>query len=426
MKKKIVLFKKIISNPLFSGSFLMIVGSNFANAINYIYHTLMGRILGPSSYSELAAILSIINLVGIIMVSLGLVVTKFISSAKNEEEIKALIGWFNIKIFYLSLFILLLFLISASFISTFLNLHSNLPVIIMSFVIFITFPTFLLRASLQGLLKFNKLVSTLVLEHFLKLVVGLTLVVLGLSVSGAIFGILISVICAWILSRFFLGKYYSGETRFNLGKTKPIVFYALPVFIQSLSIASLNSTDLVLVKHFFNPHDAGLYAALSTLGKIIFFASGPIVAVMFPMVSQKFSKKEPFINLFSYGLALTLLISFCILWFYYLFPDLAIRVLYGSAYLEASSLVIWFGLYMAIFTLTYFLTNFFLSIGKLKVVIFPLFTALIQIFGIWLFHESLLEVIKVSLAAVFVLLISLLIYFMLEVKGISFNPNAKI
>src|SRR3989344_5626194 len=411
MKKKIVLFKKIISNPLFSGSFLMIVGSNFANAINYIYHTLMGRILGPSSYSELAAILSIINLVGIIMVSLGLVVTKFISSAKNEEEIKALIGWFNIKIFYLSLFILLLFLISASFISTFLNLHSNLPVIIMSFVIFITFPTFLLRASLQGLLKFNKLVSTLVL---------------GLSVSGAIFGILISVICAWILSRFFLGKYYSGETRFNLGKTKPIVFYALPVFIQSLSIASLNSTDLVLVKHFFNPHDAGLYAALSTLGKIIFFASGPIVAVMFPMVSQKFSKKEPFINLFSYGLALTLLISFCILWFYYLFPDLAIRVLYGSAYLEASSLVIWFGLYMAIFTLTYFLTNFFLSIGKLKVVIFPLFTALIQIFGIWLFHESLLEVIKVSLAAVFVLLISLLIYFMLEVKGISFNPNAKI
>src|SRR3990167_3387288 len=220
----------------------------------------------------------------------------------------------------------------------------------MSFVIFITFPTFLLRASLQGLLKFNKLVSTLVLEHFLKLVVGLTLVVLGLSVSGAIFGILISVICA----------------------------------------------------------------------------CGPIVAVMFPMVSQKFSKKEPFINLFSYGLALTLLISFCILWFYYLFPDLAIRVLYGSAYLEASSLVIWFGLYMAIFTLTYFLTNFFLSIGKLKVVIFPLFTALIQIFGIWLFHESLLEVIKVSLAAVFVLLISLLIYFMLEVKGISFNPNAKI
>lgn len=425
MKKKIVLFKKIISNPLFSGSFLMIVGSNFANAINYIYHTLMGRILGPSSYSELAAILSIINLVGIVTVTLSLVVTKFVSSAKNEKEVKELIGWFSKKINILAFFVLVIFLISSKYISAFLNLSSTIPVIIMSFVLFISFPTFLLRASLQGLLKFKDIVSTLILEHTLKLILGLILVILGFSVSGATFGILISVLSVWILAKKMVGNYYSGID-FNPDKIKSIFLYSLPVFIQSLSISSLISMDLVLVKHFFVSYEAGLYAALSTLGKIIFFACGPIVAVMFPMVSGKYSKNKRYMNHFLYSIGLTISIAFCILVIYYFFPETAILLLFGSEYIEASGLLVWFGLYMTLFTLAYFLTNFFLSIGKTEVVLLPVVAALFQITGIWLYHGSLLNVIEVSLVSVFVLLISLLIYFKLVVKGININSNAKI
>ena len=39
--------------------------------------------------------------------------------------------------------------------------------------------------------------------------------------------------------------------------------------IQALAFTSFFTTDLILVKHFFPPFEAGIYAALSTLGKII-------------------------------------------------------------------------------------------------------------------------------------------------------------
>ena len=55
-------FKGIVANPLFSGSFLMVFGSNFANFIAYVYHIIFGRILGPERYGDLSAILSILGI----------------------------------------------------------------------------------------------------------------------------------------------------------------------------------------------------------------------------------------------------------------------------------------------------------------------------------------------------------------------------
>ena len=66
MRKKISNFKFQISNyvkhPLFSGSAVMIVGTNFANFLAYLYHLVLARMLGPSAYSDLAAALAALSL----------------------------------------------------------------------------------------------------------------------------------------------------------------------------------------------------------------------------------------------------------------------------------------------------------------------------------------------------------------------------
>src|SRR5687767_11210649 len=95
MKKK---FLELFKNPFLTGSLVMIIGSNFANAINYVYHILMGRLLGPASYGELSAILSLINLLGIVVASISLVTTKFVSAAKSEAEAIAIIYWIGKRI----------------------------------------------------------------------------------------------------------------------------------------------------------------------------------------------------------------------------------------------------------------------------------------------------------------------------------------
>ena len=44
---------------------------------------------------------------------------------------------------------------------------------------------------------------------------------------------------------------------------RDMIKYALPASIAILSLNSLISTDIILVKHFFSAQDAGLYGGLS-------------------------------------------------------------------------------------------------------------------------------------------------------------------
>src|SRR3989344_3766281 len=79
------LINKLINHPLFSGSAIMFVGSMGANAINYLYHLIMGRLLGPVEYGVLASLYSIMYLISIIPSSASVSIVKFISSAKDNE-----------------------------------------------------------------------------------------------------------------------------------------------------------------------------------------------------------------------------------------------------------------------------------------------------------------------------------------------------
>ncbi len=92
-------FKLAIAHPLFSSGFVMILGSNLVNGVNYIYHLFVGRMLGPIGYGELSALFSLIGLISIVPMSFGMVVTKFIASSKTDQEKSGLIDWFTKQVF---------------------------------------------------------------------------------------------------------------------------------------------------------------------------------------------------------------------------------------------------------------------------------------------------------------------------------------
>lgn len=81
------MIKNLLKHPLFSGSFVMIAGSMAINVVNYIYHLLMGRILGPVDYGTLASVYSLLYIVTIIPTSASVSIVKFISSAKDKREV---------------------------------------------------------------------------------------------------------------------------------------------------------------------------------------------------------------------------------------------------------------------------------------------------------------------------------------------------
>jgi O-antigen/teichoic acid export membrane protein len=413
MKKRV---QSIIFNPLFSSSMVVIVGSNIVNALNYIYHLIIGRLLGPTTYGELASLISIIGLLGIIPGALGMTIVKFISSAKEKDEVDGLVKWLTKLGLVIGIIEAIIIIFSSSMLKSFLKIDDISILLLVSLSIFIATPVQFYRSVLQGLLKFNQMVLSVLADSGLKLLGTVLLVYLGFGLLGTIVGMIIGISVGLIIAIYSLREYlnFKYEKALNL---KPILSYSIPIIIQTGAQTSLYSADLILVKHFFNPHDAGLYASLSVLGRIIFFGAGPVASVMFPMISKKKAAGESYNRVFSYSLLLTSAISLFVLLIYLFFPELAIQILYGKLYLDAASYLVWFGLFMCMFTIATLLVNYNFALGKTKVVIFPSLAALLQILGIWIFHSDLKEVITISIIVSCFLLVSLFFYTYISSKN---------
>lgn len=406
-------FKGLVTHPLFSGSAVMVIGSNSVNALNYIYHLIMGRMLGPSNYGELAALISLIGLFGIIPSSMSIVVIKYVSSAKNTQEVNNLVSWLKSKVFQVSIVFFFIILVASPLISSFLNITKISYLFLIAISFLFSLQALLNRSILQGLLKFKEMIFSVLVENTGKVFISALLVFIGFAVGGAMLAFAISALFGWYVTNFYL-RNYSKKNQNLLPDVKSMIMFTVPVLVQAVSTTSLYSSDVILVKHFFSSYDAGIYAALSTLGKIIFFGVGPIGAVMFPIVAQRQAKGGDFRKIFMYSFILTSLFALTILTAYWFFPELAIKLLYGSAYVGAANLLIWFGLFMSLFTLASLLISYSLSLGKTKIVLIPLFTSLLQIIAIWFYHQSLFAVILISTLVCALLLALLLIYLSLE------------
>lgn len=412
MKKKIIASRDfargLVKHPLFSGSAVMIIGSNFTNLLAYIYHLTFGRLLGPSDYGELASSISLITMFTVAFTFLGMVIVKFVSASK-ENEVSAIFSWFTKKAIIAGLVLSLILVLLTPVFSNFL--HTDIKVILLIGPIFFVFLlVFIYKAFLQGLLKFGKLVVIGNLEMFIRFLAGLLLIIAGLRVFGAMLGILLGSVVSLIIASLFLRNYKILKTKDKFNGGGEILKYSLPVFVASVASNSFFTSDVLLAKHFFSPHEAGLYASLSTLGKIIFYGTAPVSAVMFPMISQRFAKKESFRKIFILSFLLTLMIIAGVLVVYLFLPKLAILVLFGEKYLEGAPNLFAYGLFMGIFALASLIVSYFLSINKTKAVIFPLIFAVVQVIGIFLFHQSTITLIHVSVVSVSLLLISLVLY----------------
>jgi len=412
IKGKTIL-KNFIRQPLFSGSLLMLVGTNFSNFMAYLYHFVLGRILTPAEYGEVVAILSILALAMVGFAFINTVIVKLVASSK-KKEIQKIIFWFNRKIVKITPPFFLLSLILIPLLSRFLRI-SVWTVFLVAPIILLSTYSMIFRAVLQGLLKFKEVVVISNVETFARLLLGVIFVLLGWSSFGAVFGIFTTSFLVLILSWIFLKDFRVFGSKGSIDFSK-FMSLSVPIFFASIGINSFFSSDLILVKHFFQSREMGIYASLSALGKIIFFGASPVVSVMFPLASRKHSRGEAVDKIFYLSFMLTLTISLVVLCFYYFFPQLSVRMLFGERYLEASRHLFWFGLFMTFFTLDTLLINFFISKNKVWVSYLIFIFALLQIFGIVFWHSGIMSVVLVSLFLSIFLFLILVSYFFYETK----------
>ncbi len=408
--------KKTFANKFLSATLWVFLGTGFMNFGSYVYHLLMGRMLGVSLYGALESVISLLYILFVPTLALSLVVVKFVSEYKGKGEKTLMSDLYNYafsKLVLLGVATSVLVILLTPILKSFLHLSSNflIPILALTFLLNLVYT--LNKSVVQGTSSFFKFGILNFLETAGKLVFAVVLVWLGFKVEGAFAATGIGLLLGFVLSISFIRGII--KTKFDISakfsKQKNLLKFAIPTFITTLALMSLFTTDIVLVRHFFSGTESGYYSALSVLGKIVYYGASPIVFVVFPMVSESHARGDRYQKFLIGGFAITLAICSAITIIYFTASNLMVNLLFGPKFSPIAPLLGLFAVFISIYALGSLLANFYLSIHKTTSSIIVAVAAIAQIILINFFHANLSQVIWVSIIVTFLLLISLLLYY---------------
>lgn len=412
MKKNV---EKFFQHPLITGSSFIFLGTLFGNVFNFLFTAFMLRYLPAGDKGSLFALVSLITLPFLAANAAGPAIVSFAGAyfAKNETaKVHALYSKVARAYLFFGIVFFLIFFLCIPALSEFLKIQNRQLLILTNVVIFIGFFNVINTAFLQAKLAFKYIAFLNILSAILKFVLGLAFVLLGFAVGGAMTAIVVAAFIPVLLSFVPLKFVFTKNIEQTKVNMKEILMYGLPSAVTVLGLTSFITSDILLVKHFFESSQADFYAGISIIGRVIFYFSSPIGVVMFPLVVQRMTKKEKYTGIFLLSMLLVFLPSFVITLCYFLFPELIMNV-FGIQNLlpEHKGILGMFGGFVSIYALVSVLVSFYLSIKKTGIYIPVIIMAAVQIFGIWFYHRDLLTVVTISLASSFLLLLVLLLYY---------------
>jgi O-antigen/teichoic acid export membrane protein len=149
------------------------------------------------------------------------------------------------------------------------------------------------NSYLQGHNRFVTLSISNIIGSSTKILFSAIFVTAGLKTVGAIGGL----VCAQLLALIYALKVGKGMRHFiathlhvkklQLQLIKPELPFAGMVFITSLTTNLLLSFDILVVKHYFPPTEAGYYTGISIIANIVFFVTGPFASVLIPSLKPQ-------------------------------------------------------------------------------------------------------------------------------------------
>lgn len=387
------------TRALVRGSLILLIGLNFVNVANYLFNLLMGRMLGPEDYGLLISLFALIYIIGVPSATIATVAMKFTAEYRaqgKQEKINPLLRYLSKRIALLALTAFLIIAFASPLIADFIHAPSIWPIILIGLSLFTLFLIPINRGILQGLQRFGAYAVNSNIDPILKILLGILLVWLGWRVDGALIAMIAAALIAYLISFFHLKEFLRPSSQ-NIDTTK-IKNYSFSSLIALLLLALYINIDVILVKHYFSAQEAGYYGALATLGKIILFASTPIVGAMFPIIAERNEQNKGHWRVLFAALTMVLAISVLILIIYFFAPGLAIKYLFGTQYLAAVPYLGWFGLAILLYSLVNAMVNYYLSVHSLKFIPFLLITAILEILLMVFYHDNFMEIIKILIA----------------------------
>jgi O-antigen/teichoic acid export membrane protein len=393
----------MIKDRFLKGSALLFASMMTGNVFGYLFQLAMGRMLSIEAYGEMNALMSLLILFGI---PFATVINFFaretaIYSNKGTAGLAKIKGLHRFGMMKTCLFILpiigLLGLLSP-YIGDFLEISFEKVLLILVCL----FTAALLTVNtgiIQGLQYFRSLSFIGAGTSVFKFFFGILFVWLGFGVHGALTGLLSTSLVLLGFSQWLIVTSLPKKNKSFHISFKEIYGYLGGLFMANIFFGLMTQADVMLIKHYFPPKEAGLYASAAIVGKAIMYLPYAIVMALFPMVAANQAAGQSSMKMLSKAAGLTFVLSGAGAVILFIYADYFMGVLFGERFLQAAPITAIFGLAMLPMAFILLLMNYLLAQGKTRFVSFMAVAAILELAGIHIYRNDLHSVLYVIMTA---------------------------
>ena len=262
---------------------LLLVALGLLNGSNYLFHVVVSRMLGPSSYGALAALLAVVMVLSVPFGVVQTVVaqkTASLRAAGRDAEIEALAATTERGLAPLAWIAGIVVLLAAPLLAVFLHVGFISVALLAPFAVF-SLLTAVPLGVLQGAQRFGGLASLMLLSVGVRLAAGITLVWAGLGVPGALLATALSPLVVLLVGLRLVGRPDSGARPAGASLDALRGRFAT-AFLGLTSFWLFAEVDIALARHFLNGDDAGFYSSAGLLARAMLFLPGAVALVAFP------------------------------------------------------------------------------------------------------------------------------------------------
>ena len=343
---------RTLRQKLLGGSLTLLAGSGLVGVTNLLYNVITARMLGPTGFAHVTVVYTMLMLASALTLSFQVVCAKYVASHEDEREKASIFASLHLRSWLAGIVIGLLLFLFNHVITAYLKLPDKVLISLLALGTAFYIPLGVRRGYIQGVQAFTSLAINFMVEGMVRLVGAYLLIRIGLGVEGAVLASVVAVIASYFVAKPSPRRELHPQHKIPISSgegTQAIVFFA--------GQGAINNFDIVLMNHFFVSEMAGIYAAVSLVGRLINMCAWSVVNTMFPVsAAARHSDREArpvlFISLSLVFLILTVLILG--LW---MLPSFVWRTIFGAHfevgnYETLASLLILYAVATGIYSLT--------------------------------------------------------------------------
>lgn len=396
------------TSPFLRHNAIFMIGSLGVAALNYLFYPILSRVLSPADFGEVQTLMSLFTQAAIFLTILNYVTIHItINTLDEKERNQTLLGLEKVAMMA-GYSLLIIALLSINQLRIFLNFTENWPFVALIVALAISIPLSFRMAYLRGKTQFMRASLTDGIGSAVKLLLAPLLVFLGFRSFGAIGALAISQVVSlvaglvWARQAGFRG-FALGTARIRFDLLKPYIKHASAILLGAGGVTVVQTLDILSIKHYFSPTEAGLYAGITTIAGIIYFLMAPVTGVLVTLVSgsQTLRKNQSRLKA---SLALMLLLGGGALLTMSLFPEIIIKLLVGPKYLIDAQYLPRIGLAMLFLALANTFMMYHIALKRYRYSLVSITTCAITLGLMYLNHGKIEDVINNIVFGSFILL----------------------